>query len=160
MTNFKYNKTYDKLHKNKTDDNLHIKQNLDYFSCFICIGEGKYLLDNKWFVISFVLCGVCHQVCVMWRLSSVLFYVEFVISFVLCGVCQKTFPMQNKKYLYYEACLNQIILMHYWFCQFCVVHSSPGLFIPYTFTLLVVIAIGNDYIGSCRSNYQMMTTRT
>ena len=86
------------------------------------------------FVISFVLCGVRHQFCFMWSLSSGLFYVEFVISFVLCGVCQKTFPIQNKKYLYNEVCLNQIILMLYWFCQFCVVHSSPGLFIPSTFT--------------------------
>jgi hypothetical protein len=65
------------------------------------------------FVISFVVFEVCHQFCFMWSLSSGLFYVEVVISFVLCGVCQKTFPMQNKKYLYYEACLNQIILMHY-----------------------------------------------
>jgi len=103
------------------------------------------------FVISFVVFEVCHQFCFMWSLSSGLFYVEFVISFVLCGVChqfcfmwslssvlcgvcQKTFPIQNKKYLYNEACLNQIILMHYWYCQFCVVHSSPGLFFPSTFT--------------------------
>ena len=130
---------------------LYVKVVIKIF-CFV---EFVISLLYLKFVISFVLCGVCHQVCFMWRLSSVLFYVEFVISFVLCGVCQKTFPMQNKKYLYYEACLNQIILMHYWFCQLCVVHSSPGLFIPYTFTFntSLQISYGCQMIWFNRSGF-------